>query len=71
MSDQPCKEAVLEVLGYLEQVETRNRALARLLKAKAVITEEELESYMGAASNAYGRGQQRSGCRESRHPRPT
>ncbi len=52
MDRQACKQAVLELLGYLEQVEMRNRALLRLLKAKGVITEDELELYLRQASDS-------------------
>jgi len=52
MSDNACKDALLEVLGYLELTEMRNRAVIALLKSKSVFTEEELERSLTEASNA-------------------
>ncbi len=51
MSDNACKEAILELLGYLEQIELRNRALLRLLKARRVFTEQEFEAQLRQASD--------------------
>jgi hypothetical protein len=52
VSDNACKDAVLEVLGYLELTEMRNRAVIALLKDKGVFNEEELEASLRQASNA-------------------
>ncbi len=52
MSDDVCKQAVQEVLGYLELTEMRNRAVIALLKNKGIFNEEELEVALGEASNA-------------------
>lgn len=51
MGDNACKQAVLELLGYLEQIELRNRALLRLLKAKRIFTEQELEAQLRQATD--------------------
>jgi hypothetical protein len=52
VAENASKEAVLELLGYLEQVERRNGAVLQILKDKGVITEKELEAYIKRASDA-------------------
>lgn len=52
MSDNACKDALLEVLGYLELTEMRNRAVIALLKDKGVFNEDELEASIGHAGDA-------------------
>ncbi|MGZ4815366.1 MAG: hypothetical protein ACXVZV_08150 [Terriglobales bacterium] len=51
MSENPTREALEELLDYLEQVETRTEALVLLLKDKGIITsDEEFKPYLDQAS---------------------
>lgn len=52
MSDNPAKDALYELLDYLEQVETRTGALLQFLRDNDIVTDENFAPYLKQASNA-------------------
>ena len=52
MADSPAKEALYELLDYLEQVETKCGALMAFFRANGTITDENLAPFLERADNA-------------------
>ena len=52
MSDNPAKDALYELLDYLEQVETRTGALLQFLRDNGTVTDKNFAPYLERASNA-------------------
>jgi hypothetical protein len=52
MPDNPVKDALYELLDYLEQVETSSGALLAFLKDNGTVTDEKLAPYLEQASTA-------------------
>jgi len=52
VADNPTKEALYELLDYLEQVETESGALMAFFRANGTITDEKFAPYLEQAENA-------------------
>ena len=52
MADNPTKEALYELLDYLEQVETQRGALMAFLRANGTVTDENLAPFLTKADDA-------------------
>ena len=52
MADNPAKEALCELLDYLEQVETKCGALMAFFRANGTISDQNLAPFLEHADNA-------------------
>ena len=52
MADNPTKDALYELLDYLEQVETRCGALMAFFRANGTITDDAIAPYLKQADDA-------------------
>ena len=52
MADNPTKEALYELLDYLEQVETKCGALMAFFRANGTITDDAIAPYLKQADDA-------------------
>jgi hypothetical protein len=59
VSDNPSREAFIDLLSYLERLETQTGAMLQVLKDKGIVTDEQLAPYLeqsGKASDVRMRG---------------